>query len=163
MKKEIKELLIKISATVITVVVALTFFMGVHVNHANNMAPSLRDGDLVLVNKRGGLYADTVVYTEWDSEVVYTDESGFGRIVGMPGDVIYIDENKFTINGNVVQEYIFYDTLPGEIKYPYTVPENSYFILNDNREDMLDSRTVGAISESHIKGTVFLHIRRRGF
>ena len=149
-----KELVIKITATVIAVTILLTFVVGVHVNHSVSMAPAMRDGDLVITNRLGSLYADSVVW--------YNGK--FGRIVGVPGDTIYIDENKFTVNGNVLQEIIYYETLPGEgITYPYTVPENSYFILNDFRDDTQDSRTYGAIPKSEIEGTVCLELRRRGF
>ena len=153
MKKEVKELTIKLLITACIAFVLLVFFIGVHVNHSNNMAPALRDGDLVITTKMGKIHADTVVYTD----------RGFGRILGVPGDIIYIDEDKFTINGNVVQEYVFFETSPGTIMYPYEVPDGMYFVLNDNRDDLNDSRTLGAINKEDIEGTVYLTIRRRGF
>ena len=153
MKKEFKELIVKLIATIVIVICAHLFLVRVHVNHSNSMAPSMRDGDLVIINKMGELTADTVCYSPM----------GFGRIVGLPGDVIYISEDKFTINGNVVSELIYYKTKPGELTYPYTVPEGSYFILNDMREDLNDSRTFGAVPEKDIEGAVWLEVQRRGF
>ena len=156
---ELTGLAVRLGVTVIIVILLFTFLIGVHINHGNNMAPAMRDGGLVITNKVERLLADQVVY--------YKTTSGgtFGRIVGMPGDVIYLDNTgKFTINGNIPQELIYYKTYEGEgIKYPYTVPEESYFILNDMREDITDSRMLGAIPKENVEGAVYLEIRRRGF
>ena len=161
MNQELKELIIKICITIGIVAFLLFFVVGVHVYHKNNMAPSIRDGDLVITYKLNkGLYSDTVVS--------YKGSDGtrqFGRIVGVPDDEIIIDEKgNFTINGNIPLENVYYNTFPDTgITYPYKVPENSYFILNDYRDDKKDSRQYGAIEKKKIEGQVFFQLRRRGF
>ncbi|MBQ6314682.1 MAG: signal peptidase I, partial [Mogibacterium sp.] len=46
-------------------------------------------------------------------------------------------------------------------KLPFTVRENAFFILGDNREDAEDSRIQGQISKRNIKGRIVTVIRRR--
>ena len=49
------------------------------------------------------------------------------------------------------------------VSFPYTVEEGKAFILNDYREDTLDSRSFGAVDLSDIDGPLILSLRRRGF
>jgi signal peptidase I len=47
-------------------------------------------------------------------------------------------------------------TLPQEasISYPYTLEKNKYFLLGDNRENSVDSRSFGAVYRGQILGKV---------
>ena len=161
MNKELKELIIKILGSIILITLVLIFIIGVHVNHANDMVPALKDGDLIITYKLDkNMYSSLVV--------AYENPQGktqLGRIIGVPGDVINItEEGNYTINNNVPLENIYYNTFPADnIEYPYTVPNNSYFIMNDYRDNLNDSRTYGAINIKDIEGPVFLDLRRRGF
>jgi signal peptidase I len=123
------------------------------------MYPRLRDGDLILYYRLEQDYAiDDVVAFHVDDNVRE------GRIVAQSGDVVDLTEGQLVVNGNVEQEEIFYQTYPqdGEITYPYTVPENSYFVLCDFRTNGFDSRTYGAIPQSDLDGKVITVLRRRG-
>ena len=51
----------------------------------------------------------------------------------------------------------------GNRAYPYTVPEGSYFLLNDNLSNTNDSRTIGAVDSSRIEGRIIQLLRRRNF
>lgn len=154
---------IKVILTVIIICLLLQFVFGIHVYHGNNMAPSMNDGSLIITYKLDkNLYSDLVISYHVES----LDTIRFGRIIGVPGDVINITDNgNYTINGNVTSEHVYYNTFKAEngIQYPYTVPENSYFIMNDYREDTLDSRELGAIHIDDIIGQEYIELQRRGF
>jgi signal peptidase I len=85
--------------------------------------------------------------------------------VAQGGDVIDVDDDGYlTVNGHTLDEdKIFYPTeaLTGEITYPYTVEEGSYFVLCDYRTVTSDSREFGAIAKSDLDGKVISLIRRR--
>jgi signal peptidase I len=87
------------------------------------------------------------------------------RIVAQGGDVVEVnDSNELLVNGNVQEEEIFYPTEaePLGVTYPYTVEENSYFMLSDFRTNTTDSRSFGAVSADDFCGKVITVLRRRG-
>lgn len=55
-------------------------------------------------------------------------------------NMLFFDVNKIEINGEVVSQY--------------TIKQNYYFVLNDNRYNHIDSRTLGFIPEDQIVGKV---------
>ena len=132
----------------------------------SDMQPTLAAGSLALVN--------TLHTSPARGEVIAcTDAEGtllLRRVIGLPGDVIDLRDNgdeedtiySLYINGELVKEdYIKapMDT-KGNIEYPYTVPENSYFVMGDNRNASSDSRrkSVGAIPKENLMGKVVFRL-----
>jgi signal peptidase I len=158
-KETVLRFIMKLAAVVLVVWAIFTFVFGIRQVSGETMYPRLRDGDLILYYRLEQDYAiDDVVAFHVDDNVRE------GRIVAQSGDVVDLTEGQLVVNGNVEQEEIFYQTYPqdGEITYPYTVPENSYFVLCDFRTNGFDSRTYGAIPQSDLDGKVITVLRRRG-
>ena len=85
------------------------------------------------------------------------------RIIGLPGDVIELDEDGVvTVNGQTLDEPYVDELALGEcdIKFPYQVPENRYFVLGAHRATSIDSRSsvIGCVEKSQIVGKVFLRV-----
>lgn len=152
------EFLIKAVLTAAVVWLLCTFVIGIYVNHRNASYPMIKDGDLCITYRLGAFREGEEIAYE------YEDEIRFGRIVAMPWDVVEIRNGTVTVNGyNVIEDVVYSTTSEGsQITYPYTVPENSVFVLNDYRDDVSDSRSFGAVSLDDTKGKVVFIIRRRG-
>ena len=85
------------------------------------------------------------------------------RIIGQPGDVIDMDVNGVVSVNGVALDEPYVDALTvGEcdIRFPYQVPENRYFVLGDHRATSIDSRSsvIGCVEKSQIVGRVFLRV-----
>lgn len=93
------------------------------------------------------------------------------RCVGLPGDSIELVDKQLVINGQEVDEraYLYLadgTTFPSGFARgphglrdnfgPYTVPEEQYFCLGDNRDDSNDSRFWGAVPAKYIKGRALM-------
>ena len=154
-------LLIKIAAIVLAVWLVFIFVLGLTINYGNNMHPAVNDGDLVISLKLQRPYLNAAVLYRHDGK------TRTGRVVGLPGNVIDISENgELLVNNAIALEDIYYSTYKAEnsaVSFPYTVEEGKAFILNDYREDTLDSRSFGAVDLSDIDGPLILSLRRRGF
>ena len=128
----------------------------------NSMFPAVRDGDLCFIYRLGNYYTGNIV--------VYLDGNGnkkIGRIAGTEGaEVDFPESGGYTVNGYQPSESVTYQTFRAEgsaVEYPLTVPEGSFFILNDFRSDTSDSRKTGCVAEKNIIGQVVFLVRRRGF
>lgn len=63
------------------------------------------------------------------------------RLIGLPGETVEIRDGKVYINGSSEPlDDSFVPETPKGNYGPYVVPEDSYFMLGDNRENSRDSR-----------------------
>ena len=146
-----------ISAALVLVLVFSFVFRIIQVD-GSSMVPTLTNGDKLIVWGAG--------YTPERGDVVIVDSyTTYGkplvkRVIAKGGDTISIDyeTGTVTVNGEVLQEdYIAEPTYLGyDVEFPYTVPEGTVFVMGDNRNQSLDSRSsyIGCIDEQDILGKV---------
>ncbi|WP_258109709.1 signal peptidase I [Alicyclobacillus sp. SP_1] len=69
-----------------------------------------------------------------------TKEIFVKRVIGTPGDTVYIHGGKVYVNGKVLPEpYLHGEPTLGTFG-PYHVPKGKYFMMGDNRQNSFDSR-----------------------
>ena len=65
------------------------------------------------------------------------------RIIGLPGDLVQIEDGKVYINGSTTsleEPYLKEEWTRNTGPFEFVVPEGCYFVMGDNRNDSLDSR-----------------------
>lgn len=115
------------------------------------MYPTLDDKDIMILNKIGyevnGLERFDIVV------VKYYDKYLIKRVIGLPGDNIKYKDNKLYINDEYVEEpFLNDDVVTWDFEMVGTVPEDSYFVMGDNRVVSMDSRDLGTFKKSRIIG-----------
>lgn len=149
---------IKIGLTVLAIWLLLTYVGGISMCHDNSAYPMIKDGDLILTYRLDD-------YRQGDVAVYKRDDTvHFGRVIACSGDTVDINGDYVTVNGYGLYEDTVYPTSAegAAVSFPYTVPENSIFVLNDYRSNINDSRTYGAIPADETEGKAVFVMRRRG-
>lgn len=80
------------------------------------------------------------------------------RVIGVSGDRVQIKDGKVYVNGEKIQEeYLPQGTTTKIVYYnDIIVPEGYVYVMGDNRDESMDSRTFGCIPEEKIEGKVLL-------
>jgi signal peptidase I len=103
---------------------------------------------------------DIVVVTKPNSE----NEPLIKRVIALEGQTVDIDFSKgiVYVDGEALDEpYVNTPTnLRYDVKFPITVPKGDLFVLGDNRNGSLDSRSsrIGFIDTRYVLGKVYLRI-----
>lgn len=120
------------------------------------MLPNFEDGERMIVDKnfseikRGEVI--TFHYPKNKAKLY------FKRVIGLPNETVSIVEGKVLINDKPLNEPYLdqsYNQTKGNFQ-PSKVPEKSYFVLGDNRDNSSDSRYWGTVSEDLIVGKHYL-------
>lgn len=155
-KKEKNEWLEWTKAILFAVVIALlirTFVFQTSIVEGESMEPTLESGQKVILNKFIYLFdkpkRGDVVIIEKSSEYYVK------RVIGLPGENIEVQDNTLYIDGEEQKEsYIDFNALDDTGSFDSVkIPEDSYFVMGDNRAVSMDSRNdLGFVSTSEIIG-----------
>ena len=84
------------------------------------------------------------------------------RIIGLPGETVKIEGEQVTIINTTHPEGIIlkedYVLHPQPSTKTFTVPENQYFVMGDNRAGSYDSRSWGGVPKENIRGRALLRL-----
>jgi len=170
-----------IEAILVAVLIALfirTFVVQAFKIPSGSMKQTLQIGDHILVNKF--LYGIKIPY--WRKTIIPIEKPQRGdiivfkypidpdkdfikRVIGIGGDVVECRDKKLYVNGELLNHDhgVFTDphVLPGNIRPrdnfgPITVPENSLFVMGDNRDESFDSRFWGYVDLKAVNGKAFI-------
>lgn len=136
----------------------ITFVFGVTSVVGSSMSPTLKDGEVLILNKFKYRFSD--IKREDIISLKYADTKYLiKRVIGLPGEKVEIINNKLYINGiEYVEEYLskelnYQDFKLSDLNYT-VIPDDMYLVLGDNRENSLDSRKIGLIKKEDIEGKI---------
>jgi len=129
---------------------------------AGSMSPALVIGDHFIVNKKAfekqsPNRGDIVIF----QYPVDPSKDFIKRVIGLPGEILEIRDKKVFVNNQLLEEPYVKHTDPHIISAqvrprdnfgPITVPNNSLFVMGDNRDESFDSRFWGFVDASSLKG-----------
>ena len=160
-KKIIKEIISWVLVFGIALLVALFINRFVLLNEkipTGSMENTIMTGDKIMTFRLAYLFddperGDIVVFPFPDDESV----DYIKRIIGLPGEKVEIKDGVVIIDGEELVE----DYVKGDWDYnmeSITVPEDSYFMMGDNRKNSEDSRYWDNkfVSKDKIKSKAFL-------
>jgi len=168
-------------AIVIALVLALfirTFIVQAFKIPSGSMIKTLLVGDHILVNKF--IFGPRVDIGSWanvrlfplkrpqrQDVIVFLEprdrqKDFIKRVIGLPGETIQVIRRQVYINGEPLDEraYVHFDSPRVNADLddfgPLKIPEDSYFVMGDNRENSADSRVWGPLPFSLVKGEAFM-------
>lgn len=159
-KKDAREWVVSIVTALLAVLIIRSFFFTIIRVDGTSMTDTLQNNDRLFVTvldmKLHGPDRFDVVITHYDD----TRKEYVKRVIGLPGDTLEVKSGVLYVNGEAYEEpflspdRIVNYSLPQYDFGPIEVPEGSYFVMGDNRDNSRDSRRVGFLSEDKIVGKV---------
>ncbi|MBQ8636870.1 MAG: signal peptidase I [Clostridia bacterium] len=171
LKKEVFEWFYTIVIAIIIAFVIKTFLFDFVVVDGPSMHPTLVHGDRLIITKLNyePKAQDIIVLdSAYKNRNAYYEEKGdmnlaekfieyfslpaglkhkyyVKRIIGLPGQVVDIIDNKVYVDGKALDENNYYTgetyEYDSNVSFPFTVSEGHVFVMGDNRPQSKDSRS----------------------
>lgn len=158
-KNFIKEMLTIIITAFILAMILRTFVVEGRIIPSASMLPTLQIQDRVMVNKfiyyfKEPQRGEIIVFSP--PEAINADQDYIKRVIALPGEKVEVKEGQVFIDDKpLIEPY-----LPERINYEYgpvVVPEDSLFVLGDNRNHSFDSHLWNAwLTQDRLKGKAFM-------
>lgn len=120
-----------------------------------SMLPNLHEDEYVLINKLSYYLEEPqhgdVIVLHYPRD---PSRDFIKRVIGVPGDEIEIDNQVVTVNGVPLDEP--YLNAPTNGTGSWTVPEGSFFVVGDNRNNSSDSRSGWFLPRDDIVGKAWV-------
>lgn len=159
---EILEWLESIAISIFIVILVFSFVFRIVIVDGNSMVPTLQDGQRLIISH--------LFYTPKQGDIVVVNSKGLNktiikRVIATSGQTVDIDFKKHTVtvDGKTLDEPYINDPTSsndGGNTYPLVVPENTIFVMGDNRNNSTDSRSskVGCIPIDDVLGKAVFRI-----
>lgn len=145
-------------ALLLVVIVRFYVFPPLKVD-GDSMSPTLEQGNYILYETFSDIDRfDVIIFSNKEGETLIK------RVIGLPGDSVSYKDDQLYLNGDPIDEPFLgsekqqgmevftsdFDLL--SLTGTGTVPEDSYFVLGDNRVRSRDSRIFGFVAQADIAG-----------
>jgi signal peptidase I len=147
-------------SVVLAILVILFLYQPVKVE-GTSMMPALIDQERIFINKfvyrfGGGIERGDMVVFWYPGD---PSKSYIKRVIGLPGDIMEVDNGTVLVNGQRLDEtYVRDEYRDRQSIPPAKVPPDEYFVLGDHRSSSNDSRNWGPVPRRYIYGkAVFVY------
>ena len=122
-----------------------------------SMQPNFMPGDILVARKTDQFSRGDICTFYYNNKLIIK------RVIAFGGDTVDISEDGVvSINGKTLNEPYVKEKALGlcDQEFPFEVPLGQMFLLGDNRESSVDSRSAdfGCISGEEVLGKVFLRV-----
>ena len=129
------------------------FVLGVSTVDGNSMDPTLKNGQRLLFFRLLPTYeVGDIICMRMPNGDQYVK-----RVIAKAGDTIEITDGSVFVNGQQLEEP-YANGVTGlqedTVEYPMKLEAEQYFVMGDNREHSIDSRSFGAIVVYQIQGKI---------
>jgi signal peptidase I len=170
-----------IEAILVAILIALfirTFVVQAFKIPSGSMKPTLQIGDHILVNKfifgvKIPYWNTTIIplkLPQRDDIIVFKypvdpNKDFIKRVIGVGGDLVESRDKQLYVNRKLVNHdfgvhsdprILSGENRPRDNFGPITVPENSLFVMGDNRDESFDSRFWGFVNLKAVSGKAFI-------
>lgn len=139
-KSQLRELFETVGSAIVIAILIMVFVARAYTVNGDSMLPTLHHGERLLVDKISYRFVEPsrgeIIVFKNPSD---TSEQFIKRVLGLPGDKVAIIQGVVYVNDQPIMED--YTLAPARIGFsPRIVPEGTYFVLGDNRNNSEDSR-----------------------
>ena len=120
-----------------------------------SMFPTLKNGNIMLLNKtvkKIDRYEVVVISKKFKGDELIK------RVIGIPGDTVECKDGVVYVNDKPIDDKFANGKTKDFEKVFLLKDKDEYFVLGDNREVSLDSRSLGKVPGKYIKGTANLRL-----
>ena len=153
----------KFALIIIFVIIPFRIFVAQpYIVSGESMSPTFADGDYLIVDQltyrlRDPHRGDVIILHPPHTEGTYFTK----RVIGLPGETVSINQGNVTIikaDGTKEPLNETYIKLPKYETANFSVPQDSYFVMGDNRAGSYDSRAWGVLERDKVAGRPFLRL-----
>ena len=152
----IRTISVLIVVAAISVLIA-TYWLPVLKVYGSSMSPTMEPGE-VIVTVKSDAYKNGDIVAFWQGNKLLIK-----RVIAEPGQWVDIDsDGVVSADGQNLNESYLSEKTKGtcDIELPHQVKESHLFLMGDNRESSLDSRTtfIGDVSNDQIESKILFRI-----
>lgn len=112
----------------------------------SNIYKNIDKGDIIVFRKNNNNYIKTVVALEYDKLRIYESS-------------ILLFDNEYQVKEHILsnfEEFLEFNS----VEEKYIIPSNYYFLIGENEDNSVDSRSFGLIHKNEIKGKFLFKLSR---
>lgn len=136
---------------------AISRFIRIALARGESMIPTIKHNQFVLIDRRAYKRREPKRHdlVAFNAHVKGQHKFFLKRVIGVSGDRVIIENNQVYVNDEQLDEPYLNETMIEIGRKDWTIPKGKLFVMGDNRNHSLDSRSIGLIDiEKDVLGVV---------